>query len=123
MNKTIAIVGLGCRYPDADSPRSLWENALAARRAFRAIPTERLALADYAKESVGEADSTYVKQAAVLEGWEFDRIKFRVSGDAYRSTDLSHWLALEVAAAALHDAGFSDAQGLPLAPHRSAAGQ
>ena len=44
---SIAIVGMACRYPDARSPRELWENALAQRRAFRRIPDERLRLADY----------------------------------------------------------------------------
>ncbi|MGW4798454.1 beta-ketoacyl synthase N-terminal-like domain-containing protein [Nonomuraea sp. NPDC004297] len=28
----IAIVGMACRYPDAASPRELWENAVAGRR-------------------------------------------------------------------------------------------
>ena len=43
----IAIVGMGCRYPDADSPQELWENVLSQRRAFRSIPPERLRLEDY----------------------------------------------------------------------------
>ncbi|HYL04753.1 MAG TPA: beta-ketoacyl synthase N-terminal-like domain-containing protein, partial [Thermoanaerobaculia bacterium] len=47
MSEGIAIVGMGCRYPDARSPAELWENALARRRAFRALPAERLRLADY----------------------------------------------------------------------------
>ena len=36
-NPAVAIVGLGCRYPDAVSPSELWENVLAQRRAFRRI--------------------------------------------------------------------------------------
>jgi len=31
----IAIVGMACRYPDANSPTELIENAIALRRAFR----------------------------------------------------------------------------------------
>ena len=42
--------------------------------------------------------------AAVLEDYEFDRVRFRVSGDTFLSTDLSHWLALDVAEQALDDA-------------------
>jgi enediyne polyketide synthase len=41
-NPAIAIVGLGCRYPDAVAPSELWENVLAQRRAFRRMPEERL---------------------------------------------------------------------------------
>ncbi len=114
MTPGIAIVGLACRYPDAPTPAALWENALAQRCAFRPIPPERLRLADYA----GEPDGTYVAEAAVLEGWEFDRVRFRVSGEAFRAADPAHWLALEVAADALADAGFPGGEGLP----REAAG-
>jgi len=43
----IAIVGLACRFPDADDPLALFESALAGRRAFRRLPPGRLgAVAD-----------------------------------------------------------------------------
>lgn len=109
----IAIVGLGCRYPDAQNPGQLWENALSQRRAFRAIPKERLDLADYSQLTGNEADGTYVAEAALLDGFEFDRVRFRVGGSTYRNTDLAHWIALEVAAKALADAGFPEGEGLP----------
>ncbi|NLF37877.1 hypothetical protein GX586_00435, partial [bacterium] len=37
----IAVIGLGCWYPDARGVRELWENVLARRRAFRRIPEQR----------------------------------------------------------------------------------
>ena len=110
MSEGIAIVGMGCRYPDARSPAELWENALARRRAFRALPAERLRLDDY--RGAGP-DGIGLQEAAVLTGWEFDRLRFRVAGATFRVTDLTHWLALEVAAATLADAGFDDGAGLP----------
>jgi enediyne polyketide synthase len=109
----IAIVGMACRYPDARTPGELWENVLARRRAFRRLPPERLRLEDYAEKRPDDPDSLYLKEAAVLEGWEFDRVRFRVAGRTFRSADLAHWLALDVAAQALADAGFPDAEGLP----------
>ncbi|HEX8692703.1 MAG TPA: SDR family NAD(P)-dependent oxidoreductase [Longimicrobium sp.] len=109
---SVAVVGLACRYPDARTPAELWENVLAERRAFRPIPPERLSLADYGGGRA-EVDRTYATEAAVLEGWEFDRVRFRVSGESFRAADPAHWLALEVAAEALADAGFADGAGLP----------
>lgn len=110
----IAIVGLACRYADADTPQALWEMALAQRRAFRRLPRERLDLADY-DETVAGADGSYACEAAVLAGWHFDRERFRIPAQTVRATDPTHWLALSVADEALADAGAADGAGLPLA--------
>lgn len=112
MKPTIAIVGMACRYPEANSPTELWENVLAQRRAFRRIPPERLRLEDYFSADRAASDYMYLTQAAVLKDYEFDRTKFRVAGSTYRSADLAHWLALDVAAQALADAGFPEGEGL-----------
>jgi enediyne polyketide synthase len=109
----IAIVGMACRYPDAISPSQLWENALAGRRAFRRLPDERMRLEDYWDPDPAAPDRFYARTAAVIEGYEFDRLAYKVAGSTYRATDLTHWLALDVAAQALGDAGFPMAEGLP----------
>jgi enediyne polyketide synthase len=100
---SIAIVGMACRYAEARSPRQLWENVLAQRRSFRRIPRVRLNLDDYSAEAQSEDRITMI-MAAVLDDYEFDRSRFHISRDAFLSTDLSHWLALDVAAQALADA-------------------
>ncbi|MEU6077879.1 type I polyketide synthase [Micromonospora sp. NPDC047074] len=109
----IAVVGMACRYPDATSPRELWENALAGRRAFRRLPEVRMSLDDYWDPDPATPDRFYARNAAVIEGYEFDRIAYKIAGSTYRSTDLTHWLALDMAAMALADAGFPMAEGLP----------
>lgn len=113
MGQAIAIVGMACRYPDARSPDELWENALAQRRAFRRIPAERLNLNDYLSADRQSPDQTYSTEGAFIEGYEFDRARFRVPGETYRAADPAHWLTLDVAAAALEDAGFPEGDGLP----------
>src|ERR671926_769349 len=113
MGHAIAIVGMACRYPDARSPDELWENALAQRRAFRRIPAERLNLNDYLSSYRQSPDKTYSREGAFIEGYEFDRARFRVPGATYRAVDPVHWLTLDVAAAALEDAGLPEGDGLP----------
>ncbi len=113
MGEAIAIVGMACRYPDAHSPDELWENALAQRRAFRRIPAERLNLDDYFSPDHQSPDRTYSTEGAFIEGYEFDRVRFRVPGETWRAADPAHWLTLDVAAAALEDAGFEEGDGLP----------
>jgi enediyne polyketide synthase len=115
VSAAIAIVGMACRYPDAATPVALWDNVLAGRRAFRRLPAERLRLDDYWSPDRSAPDCFYASKAAVLEGYQFDRVAYRVSGSTFRSTDLAHWLALDVAADALTDAGFAGGEGLPRA--------
>lgn len=109
----VAIVGMACRYPDAAAPSELWENVVAGRRAFRRLPDERMRLEDYWSPDPAAPDRIYARTAAVLEGYEFDRIGYKIAGSTYRSTDLTHWLALDMAARALADAGYPMAEGLP----------
>jgi enediyne polyketide synthase len=113
MSGRIAIVGMACRYPDAADTGQLWENVLAGRRAFRRIPDERMRLADYWSADPAAPDRFYSPNAAVIEGFEFDRVQYKIAGSTYRVTDLTHWLALDTAARALADAGFPGADGLP----------
>lgn len=105
---SIAIIGMACRYPEARSPRQLWENVLAQRRSFRRIPQVRLCVDDYASDAAAE-DRIYLRTAAVLEDYEFDRVRFQVSKETFACTDLAHWLALDVASQALEDAKLLDA--------------
>src|ERR1700722_2300320 len=112
----IAIVGLACRFPDADDPLALFESALAGRRAFRRLPPGRLgAVADPGAgpgAGLAGAGRGPSPRATVLEGWQFDRAGFAIPEHTYLATDPAHWLALETAGRALADAGFPGGQGL-----------
>ncbi len=113
VHPAIAIVGMACLYPDARTPGELWENVLAQRRAFRRLPAERLRAEDYFSPDRNAPDCTYSVEAAVIEGFEFNRVAFQVAGSTFRSADHAHWLALDVAAKALADAGFAEGRNLP----------
>ena len=108
----IAVVGMACRYPDADDPGQLWDSVLDRRRAFRRLPKERFDLDDHFDSDRDAVDRTYSAHAAVLDGWEFDRARFRVPGAVYRAADPAHWLALETASRALDDARLPTGDGI-----------
>ena len=111
----IAIVGLACRFPDADDPLALFESALAGRRAFRRMPPGRAGAAPGrhpGQDGQHGLAAGRPPRAALLEGWEFDRAGYGITESAYRSADPAHWLALETADRALADAGFPGGQGL-----------
>ncbi|MGB9368069.1 MAG: SDR family NAD(P)-dependent oxidoreductase [Xanthobacteraceae bacterium] len=102
---SIAVVSLACRFPDADNPAALWANVLAGRRSFRRIPPERLDLAQYTAERVGAAESITQVRAGLLVDWRFDSGRFKIPQTTFETTDLTHWLALEVATEAIERAG------------------
>lgn len=125
----VAVVGLACRFPDADDPATLLDTVLTGRRAFRRLPPGRLDLADYytqerdgpgergqhesaAGPDDGRRDTIYSTRAGLIEGWQFDRDAFRIPAPAFAAADPAHWLALETAARALAAAGFPGGTGL-----------
>lgn len=108
----IAVVGLGCRYPGAESPAQLWQNILARRQQFRPMPDVRLPLADYQHDDPRNPDTTYGRLAAVIDGYEFDWAGRRIPKGTADATDLAHWLALDTALQMLEDAGY-DSSRLP----------
>ena len=109
----VAIVGIGLTYPDAGGPGQFWENVLAGRRAFRRLPDVRMNRADYWSADPHAPDRFYADRAAVLRDWSFDRVAYRVAGSTSRSTDTTHWLALDDPARPRADAGFPDGADLP----------
>ena len=105
-NEAVAVIGIGCWYPDAPNPARLWENILARRRAFRRLPVARLPLDAYFDPDKRAPDKTYGRKAAVIDGFNFDWVGRRIPRRTFEGTDIAHWLALEVALQALDDAGY-----------------
>lgn len=115
----IAIVGMACRFPEADSLAEFLELVLTCRRAFRRLPPVRLDARGYTGTEPGGTGLSALgpgvigpARAALIEGWRFDRAAFGITDAAYRAADPAHWLALETAARALSDAGFPGGQGI-----------
>jgi acyl transferase domain-containing protein/NAD(P)-dependent dehydrogenase (short-subunit alcohol dehydrogenase family)/acyl carrier protein/3-hydroxymyristoyl/3-hydroxydecanoyl-(acyl carrier protein) dehydratase/acyl-CoA thioesterase FadM len=103
----IAVIGIGNYYPGAKNPKDLWRNILARRRQFRKMPDQRLPLSEYFDADPTTPDKTYGEYAAVIDDFQFDWASKRIPKITYESTDIVHWLALEIANQALEDAGLA----------------
>ncbi|HUC21198.1 MAG TPA: SDR family NAD(P)-dependent oxidoreductase [Streptosporangiaceae bacterium] len=108
----LAVVGLACRFPDADDPAALLDVVLTGRRSFRRLPSGRFDLAEYYQPDLATSDATYSTRAALIEGWQFEHRAFGVDESSYAAADPAHWLALETAARALSAAGLPAGTGL-----------
>ncbi len=108
----LAVVGLACRFPDADDPAALLDVVLTGRRTFRRLPSSRIDIDDYYLPDLATCDATYSTRGAVIEGWRFEPAAFGIDQAAYSAADPAHWLALETAARALAAAGLPAGTGL-----------
>jgi enediyne polyketide synthase len=108
----IAVVGVACRYPDADDAPELLDVVLSGRRAFRRIPPVRVDLAEYYQPDRTISDATYSTRAALITDWRFDRRAFGIDRAGYAAADPAVWLALETTARALAGAGLTAGIGI-----------
>jgi len=102
----IAVIGIGCYYPGAANVRELWENIVSRRVQFRRMLDQRLPLSEYYNEDPKFPDTTFLTKAAFLENFQFDWGKLRIPKKTVESTDIAHWLALDIALKTFEDAGY-----------------
>ncbi|WP_194911814.1 type I polyketide synthase [Catenulispora rubra] len=102
----VAIIGMACRLPGADSPEQFWSLLAEGRNAVRDLPSSRRADPIWAEAGAGvPTRGGYLDE---IEG--FDADFFRVSPREAKALDPQHRLLLEVAWEALQDGGQSAAR-------------
>jgi acyl transferase domain-containing protein len=102
----IAVVGLACRFPGADDATRYWHNVVHDVYAVRPLPPERFHRDRYFHPELGAYGKSYCDLGGLVSERPFDAPAFRMSPRAVASTDVAHLWALEVARAALEDAGY-----------------
>ncbi|MEZ0070313.1 acyl transferase domain-containing protein, partial [Streptacidiphilus sp. MAP12-20] len=95
----IAVIGMALRMPGADTEYQLHELLAAGRDAMDAIPLERLELAGL------DPEGTYPPLAALSRIEEFDHAFFKISSAEAVAMDPHQRLALQLAHAAIENAG------------------
>jgi NAD(P)H-dependent flavin oxidoreductase YrpB (nitropropane dioxygenase family) len=104
----VAIVGMGCILPDADSVGQFWQNLLARRCSIRKVPERLWRLDLYYDPSGEDRERSASSLGAFVEGFERDPVKFRIPPVTAESIDDIQFYALEAARQALEDAGYFD---------------
>ncbi len=104
----VAIVGIGCLLPKAQSAPAFWRNLIEKVDAIREIPGERFDAIRYFDENRSARDKIYSKWGGFLEPIEFDPMKYGVPPNSLSSIDPFQLLCLEVTRQALADAACLD---------------
>ena len=108
----VALVGIACRFPDADSPDAFWQNLADGVESVRELSTTELLAAGVAEEMFSRDD--YVRCVARLDNlYDFDAERFGLSRKEVSVMDPQHRLFLEGAVHALEDAAHDPERDSP----------
>ncbi|MGD8243216.1 MAG: beta-ketoacyl synthase N-terminal-like domain-containing protein, partial [Desulfobacterales bacterium] len=102
----IAVIGMGCIYPGADSPDTLWQNIIDKHYAIEEMPAERLDPALYYDEDRKAEDKSYTKIAGIVKDFVFDHERYGYTPEKATRLSRSQQLILECAYRAVADAGY-----------------
>lgn len=101
----IAIVGIGCRYPGANSAEALWDMLVGERNGIREVPKERFDIDRFYDPRPMTPGKSSTRFGGFLDDvYGFDAEYFRISPREAARMDPQQRLMLEVAADALDDA-------------------
>ena len=68
LKDSVAVIGVGCRVPGAESPEEFWETLKAGRNHVVDIPNERWSAEAYYDPSYDAPGKAYVNKAALIDG-------------------------------------------------------
>lgn len=97
----VAIIGMACRYPDADSVEEFWDLINAGKCVIRQMPEDRFKPSELYREPKGPFWGGYLRQPDV-----FDHRFFGISGREAKSMDPQQRLCLQVAYEAMESSGY-----------------
>ncbi len=111
--ESIAIVGIGCRFPGgASSPKAFWNLLRKKKDAIVDVPPERWDIRRFYDEDPAKPGKTYVKQGGFLKEKidRFDPLFFGISPREAENLDPQQRLLLEVTWEAFEDGGLIESE-------------
>ena len=104
--ESIAIIGMGCRFPGAENPEAFWELLENGKDAIAQVPSERWNIDDYYDSTPGMEGKINTRYGGFLDKVdEFDAHFFGISPREAISIDPQQRLILEVSWETLERAG------------------
>jgi acyl transferase domain-containing protein/NAD(P)-dependent dehydrogenase (short-subunit alcohol dehydrogenase family) len=102
----IAIIGIGCMFPDAQGAEQYWKNIRGGKDSIREIPATHWKPADYFDADQKSPDRTYAATGGFISPYKFNPLEYGISPNAIEATDTTQLLGMVVAQETLKDAGY-----------------
>lgn len=106
----IAIIGLGCLFPDAQAKDEYWNLIEKGRDAIGPIPLTHWSPSEYFDADPKRPDHTYAETGGFLKPYAFDPLAYGLAPHALEATDTTQLLGMVAAHQALVDAGYGPDQ-------------
>ncbi len=102
----IAVIGIGCRFPGADTPEKFWNNLKDGVESIKPLSDEELRASGVSPDVI--KNPNYVKMASVIDCFDkFDAAFFGYTAKEAELMDPQHRLFMECAWEALENAGYN----------------
>lgn len=104
----IAIIGLACLFPDAQTPEQFWQNLIEEKDSTSLATAEQMGVdpAIFYDPVKGKADKTYYLQGGYIRGFSFDASGYYLPSEFLEGLDNLFKWPLHVAKGALQDSGY-----------------
>jgi acyl transferase domain-containing protein len=103
----VAIVGMAVLLPGADSIEGFWDNLASGYDAISDLPEGRWG-PEFYDPAARRPDRVYCRRGGFIQAVDFDPLQFGVLPSSIPDTEPEQLIALQVAAAAVTDAGGAD---------------
>lgn len=106
-SRAIAVVGLGCRFPDADDSEQFWKNIVEAKVSFRPVPKDRWNHEVFFNPSQREVDKTWTATGGFIQDIRsFAALHYGIAPRRLEVMDPQQRLLIEATRVAIQDAGY-----------------
>lgn len=107
----VAIIGLSCLFPDAETPEQFWQNLINQKDSISDATSDQMGVDpdvffEPIKGKTGETGKYYCKRGGFIKNFRFDPVGYRISPEILTSLDYIFQWALYVSKQALLDSGY-----------------
>ncbi|MFC1668402.1 beta-ketoacyl synthase N-terminal-like domain-containing protein, partial [Chlamydiota bacterium] len=104
--KNIAVIGIACRFPDANNYNEYWENLKAGKNSIKEITPDRWDIKEYYSPNIEDPNKSISKWCGLIDSVDqFDNRFFSISPREANNMDPQQRLLLEETWHAIEDAG------------------